>query len=230
MLMTNSSWLEVRATDDAFKLVFNREGARGLGMRCANEAALAEMVQIGREISGVHVSPRRVSVRHPPFDDPGEHEDFFGCPLVFDSHEDAVVFDASVMRLPVLKADEGLSKFILGHLDQRVAERGLEPSLVESVRRIVCNELPGGVPKMEAVAKRVGMSKRTLQRRLGEHDTTFQRFVDHTRQDLADQLLRQTPQPLAAIAFLLGFSEQSAFQRAFKRWTGKTPTEVRAAA
>lgn len=230
IVMTNSSWLDVRMSGEQVTLLFNREGERRLGMRCANEAALAEYVQVAREISGVHVSPERVFVRHEHFGDTSAHEAFFGCDICFAANEDSLIFKTSVMQLPVLKADEGLSNFILGHLDKQVSERGLAPSLVEAVQRIVCDELPGGVPKMETVARRVGMSKRTLQRRLGKHDISFQAFVDNTRQNLANQLLRQTPRPLADIAFLLGFSEQSAFQRAFKRWTGQTPAEYRAVA
>jgi AraC-like DNA-binding protein len=230
MMMTNSSWLDLREDRDVVQLLFRREGQRDLGMRCANEAALGEIVAVSREISGFDVVPRRVCFRHKKPHDIREHERFFRCKVEFLQEVDAVELDASILQLPTIKADEGLSQFVLDHLERASRTLSDVHDLQRSLKRVVCNALPSGAPNMTATAKQLGMSKRTLQRRLAENGTTFQSFVERTRQELASSLLRQTPQPLQEIAFLLGFSEQSAFQRAFKRWTGNTPAEYRSAA
>jgi AraC-like DNA-binding protein len=230
LMMTNSSWLELREGHDTLQLLFRREGQRDLGMRCANEAAIAEMVAVSREISGFDVVPRRVCFRHKKPHDIREHERFFRCKIEFLQEVDAIELDARIFQLPASKADAGLSQFVLDHLERVGRTLPDVDHLQRSLKRIVCDALPGGAPSMAAMAKQLGMSKRTLQRRLSENGTTFQSLVEDTRQELAAGLLRQTSQPLLEIAFLLGFSEQSAFQRAFKRWTGRTPAEYRSAA
>jgi AraC-like DNA-binding protein len=99
--------------------------------------------------------------------------------------------------------------------------------LVAQVRRVLANELVHGTPSIEQVAKRLGMSERTLQRRLHDEGATLQQVLDQLRRDLAAQYLDESQLGLREIAFLLGFAEQSGFQRAFVRWFGQTPRTYR---
>jgi AraC-like DNA-binding protein len=85
------------------------------------------------------------------------------------------------------------------------------------------------VPKAQAIARRLGMSERTLQRRLADEGLSFQKLVDEARRELAEGLLVRSDYSLAEVAFLTGFSEQSAFNRAFKRWLDQTPAAYRQA-
>ena len=227
IVLTDSSWLEISESESSVIVFFRREGARRLGMRCANEAAVAEMVAHSREITGVDFKPRSVRFRHKSPDDVSAHAQFFGCDVLFEQESDGLELDRSVFDLNLPKADGGLSRFVLDHLDRAVAEKGTDRSLEHSLKDLICDAMPDGPPKMTDVARRVGMSRRTLARRLSALDTSFQRFVEDTRQEIATQLLRQTQHSLGEITFLLGFSEQSAFQRAFKRWTGSTPSAFR---
>ncbi|MEO1059263.1 MAG: helix-turn-helix transcriptional regulator, partial [Actinomycetota bacterium] len=114
-----------------------------------------------------------------------------------------------------------------GHLDEQLrvalAERGLEAR----VRHVIANGLADGVPPMRVVASRLGMSERTLHRRLADDDLRYQNLVVEVRRTLATAMLTSTDHTLVDIAFMTGFSDQSAFQRAFKRWTGRTPLSVR---
>ena len=87
--------------------------------------------------------------------------------------------------------------------------------------------LSEGVPALSQISGELGMSARTLQRRLSDHGQSYQNLVDFARQELAQQLLRETRYSLAEVAFLTGFSEQSAITRAFKRWSGQTPRSYR---
>lgn len=99
--------------------------------------------------------------------------------------------------------------------------------LAGRVRRVVTETLGDGLPTLSAVASEIGLGPRTLQRRLSESGQSFQRIVDLARKELALKLLRETEICLAEIAFLTGFSEQSGFTRAFKRWAGQTPRSYR---
>jgi AraC-like DNA-binding protein len=99
--------------------------------------------------------------------------------------------------------------------------------IVNRVAAVIVDMLPSGGVADEKVAETLGMSVRSLQRRLKEADTTFRTILDMTRRDLASTYVRDPDIELAEVAFLLGFSDQSAFSRAFKRWTGNPPSQVR---
>lgn len=101
--------------------------------------------------------------------------------------------------------------------------------LAGRVRRAVTDTLSNGVPTLSAIASEMGLGPRTLQRRLSDSGHSFQGIVDLARKELALRLLRETELCLAEIAFLTGFSEQSGFTRAFKRWAGQTPRSYRLA-
>lgn len=102
-----------------------------------------------------------------------------------------------------------------------------DTSLDKRVRIQISQSLSEGVPAVSEIASRLGMSARTLQRRLSDRGHPFQSLVDDARRELAQRLLRQTEYSLADVAFLTGFSEQSAFNRAFRRWQGQTPRSYR---
>jgi AraC-like DNA-binding protein len=102
-----------------------------------------------------------------------------------------------------------------------------EGSLVHRVKAGIIDSLPSGPVANEKVARELGMSVRSLQRRLAEAGTSFRDLLDTSRQEMAQSYIREPEIELVEIAFLLGFSDQSAFSRAFKRWTGNSPNEVR---
>ncbi|HQU74165.1 MAG TPA: helix-turn-helix transcriptional regulator, partial [Calditrichia bacterium] len=99
--------------------------------------------------------------------------------------------------------------------------------LAGRVRGQVSQALSEGVPRISDVAGQLGMSGRTLQRKLADQGYSYQSLVDEARRHLAGQLLRETDYALVEVAFMTGFSEQSAFSRAFKRWEGQTPRSYR---
>ncbi|MEM9740777.1 MAG: helix-turn-helix transcriptional regulator, partial [Pseudomonadota bacterium] len=102
-----------------------------------------------------------------------------------------------------------------------------DAGLEQRVRIAVSQTLSEGVPTVSDIASHLGMSARTLQRRLSHKGSSFQQLVDHARRHLAEQLLRDTNYSLSEVAFLTGFAEQSGFTRAFKRWAGQTPRSYR---
>lgn len=100
-------------------------------------------------------------------------------------------------------------------------------SLIERTKDFIACVLSEGLPKMDEIARRLGMSVRSLHRRLAKDGMTFQNLTETTRRELAEGLLRDERSSLSEIAFLTGFSEQSSFNRAFKRWVGHTPATYR---
>ncbi|MEL6198975.1 MAG: helix-turn-helix transcriptional regulator, partial [Pseudomonadota bacterium] len=123
--------------------------------------------------------------------------------------------------------DESVSEFFEAHLQETLGDLIEDSALAQRVRLEVTQSLSDGVPTLSDVASSLDMSGRTLQRRLAEQGHAYQDLVDAARRELSERLLRDTDYALAEIAFLAGFSEQSAFTRAFKRWAGQTPRSFR---
>lgn len=205
------------------------EGPTGdLARRCTNESALAQVLKAMRDVSGVAVRPMRVCFRHPAPTDTSEHEAFFGCAVEFGALFDGLELSTATLDTELVLADDGLSTFLVEQLERLAAARETDSdNLVSRVCRAICEHLPSGAPKLDEVASKLGIAPRTLQRQLSAEDATFAQLVDRSRNDLALELLRQTPLSVGEISFALGFSEPSAFHRAFKRWTGTTPSSFR---
>ena len=113
------------------------------------------------------------------------------------------------------------------HADLLLSRLPRGPDLVERTRRAIGGRLRGGDPSLEGVARELGISERSLQRRLSELGYTFNALADEVREATARLYLEQPDIALAEIAYLLGFADQSTFNRAFKRWTGVTPKQAR---
>lgn len=196
------------------------------GAALANECALAAVVSILRQSVGTRVTPIEVTFRHAAPPTVAHHGAFFGCPISFGEAIDGVRLDRAQLAQRTLLADDGLSAYLLTHLDDLKAQ-STNRSLVDDVRAAVAAALPDGQPSKSRIARRLGMSERSLHRRLADHDATFQAIANRARRDAAESLLRSTDHSLAEVAFLTGFSDQTAFTRAFKRWTGRTPAAYR---
>jgi AraC-like DNA-binding protein len=124
-------------------------------------------------------------------------------------------------------ADPGLCAVLDRHAEELLAKYPREDSLIERLRAIIKQQLSGGDASLERVAQQLGMSGRTLQRKLRDHGSSHQELLDEMRRDLAMRHLREPEMAICEVAYLLGFSESSALHRAFKRWTGMTPSEFR---
>lgn len=206
----------------------HRSGPRRLGLRLSNETTLAATLAIAREVApDGRVTPVEVLVRHKAPGSTAAHTRFFGCPVHFDAGRDAIRFSNDTLARGNRLGDEGITRFLLGHLDQALAEITKETSLGDRTRDAIARSLSEGLPRMEDIAVRLGFSVRSLHRRLADDGLTFQMLAEETRRELAMGLLREERYAISEIAFLTGFSEQSAFNRAFKRWNGSTPTEFR---
>lgn len=156
------------------------------------------------------------------------HERAFGCPVRFGAARSELAIARATWDLPAQAASSELLRTLEAHADGMIA--GLRAGSVVSaqVARLIADELQGGDPSLAKIARRMAMSSRTLQRRLGLEQTSFADVLDQTRRHFAQVYLKDPGLALTEIAYLLGFSEQSAFTRAFQRWYGVAPSQFRA--
>jgi AraC-like DNA-binding protein len=226
-LWTSVVGYELRPHPRGALFILHRAGERRLGMRLSNEATLASGVSLARQVSPVPFAPLEVLVRHPAPKSVAYHEEWFGCPVRFDADLDALLISAEALDRPNILGDEGISRYLISHLDAELSEVADEAPVIARARDAIAQGLSEGAPKMADVARGLGLSVRSFHRRLSEHGMSFQTLTEDTRRDLAEGLLRDERHTLAEIAFLTGFSEQSSFTRAFRRWLGTTPASYR---
>lgn len=190
----------------------------------AQEYTLAALVVRLRASAGVAWPLEAVEFTFPRPDDAAEHERIFACPVRFEQPRARLVLPRASWALPVRGADPGLSSVLEDHAQRLVAELPREDAeLLPRLREVLREELRGGDASITHVARRLALGERTLQRRLDELGLGFVDVLAEVRAELAQQYLREPGVSLAEVAWLLGFSDQSAFTRAFKRWTGVTP-------
>lgn len=217
----------LQQSDDGWFFNLDKAGDGRLGMLLSNEASMSAVDVISKEVSTDRFIPIAVYFRHPPRGDKLIYEEHFGCPVHFETDRDALLVSEDSMDAPNKLGDETIAGFFDRHLEEELAALRNDGGLEQNVRRVVANVLSEGVPTLSSIASELAMGPRTLQRRLSDHGHSFQSVVDTARKDLAQRLLRETEYSLAEIAFLTGFSEQSGFTRAFKRWAGQTPRSYR---
>ena len=230
VLTSVSTYTLERHEDGTGVFELHREGERNLGMRLSNEATLASVVSIAREVAATPFTPLAVEIRHPAPGAADLHQQHFGCPVTFDAGRDAIHLSRRALSEPNRQGDESFVRFFDQALEQAVEALYDPPALDVAVSREISQALSGGVPRITTIAGSLGMSGRTLQRRLAAEGRSFQSLVEEARHRLAERLLGSTSYPIADVSFLTGFSEQSAFNRAFRRWTGQTPGHFRQSA
>jgi len=226
-LLTSVASYQVEEGDGGAYMRLHRDGERHLGLRLSNEATIASLVTISQEVCTTAFRPLAVYFRHGAPGSAVAHERHFGCPLHFGSDRDALLVPRELLQRPNRLGDATIARFFDTHLVSELSETDDDASLEHRVRIEVSQALSNGVPKISDIASGLGLSGRTLQRRLSEQGYSFQQLVDAARRELAERLLKDTDYPLAEVAFLTGFSEQSALNRAFKRWAGQTPRSYR---
>lgn len=217
----------LRRSDNGWFFNLDKAGDGRPGMLLSNEASMSAVDVISKEVSTISFMPLAVYFKHAPRGDISVYENHFRCPVHFESGRDALFVSEESMKAPNKLGDETIASFFDRHLEQELASLTNDEALEQSVRRAVANLLSEGVPTLASIASELGIGSRTLQRRLSDQGYSFQSIVDAARRDLAQRLLRKTQYSLAEVAFLTGFSEQSGFTRAFKRWAGQTPRSYR---
>lgn len=195
--------------------------------RQVSENTLANLLVIGRKLTGVDYAPLEISIAHPPPRDTRELERFFRCPMHWNAPHDVLCIATSLLDTPLRKPNPGLTHALEQHAHELLAKLSVEGSFRDRVRERLYADLPSGHVSLEAVARALHMTQRTLQRRLRDEGTTHAELLDELRRGLAEDYLQRSGLGTEDLAVMLGFSDSRAFRRAFKRWTGTSPAEFR---
>jgi AraC-like DNA-binding protein len=197
--------------------------------RHQSECLMLLIVRLLRQLTGLPVSPRRVRFIHPRKECPGEFASYFGRDIEFGCVADEVRFDGSIASAPVLSADPYLSDLLERYHEEALSRRRPgHDSFRAMAEDAIVPLLPHAEVRIGEIARRLGVSERTLARRLSAEGLTFSDLLGQLRLHLAKRYLAEGDMSISQVAWLLGYQEVSAFSKAFKRWTGKTPRAMRA--
>lgn len=192
----------------------------------ATDAFAALQVRTARGLSGGSVAPLRVELSRPAPADPAAYERAFHAPVRFGAPDNRLVFAAADFARPLEGANPELARLNESLAAQQLARLDTA-DLPARLRALLIERLPDGEPTAADLAAALHLSLRSLQRKLAERGLRYDSLLDDTRRELALQQLREARLSLIEVAFLLGFSDASSFTRAFRRWTGLTPSAWR---
>jgi AraC-like DNA-binding protein len=197
-------------------------GAEGAYARHSDECAMAEMTIGVRFLTGKAVGPSVVRFRHRAPRWLAEHDATFGCPIEFDAAHTEIAFGDAVLETPMQHANEVFFAIFEQQVQQALARLPQRMRTSEAVRATLRGALAGGDCTLAGTARAIGVSTRTMQRRLQAEGTSFAEVVDALRRELAVAYLDRGI-PIPEVAALLGYSDTTAFHHAFRRWTGSSP-------
>lgn len=226
-LLSNTFVWQIQKEGNTSHVVLNREAHRR-GMELSTEASLSATVVVLQAMSERDITPVQVSFKHSPPKDLSSFTEAFNCPILFDQARYAISYKIEDLDLRTAKADASINSYLLQQVDEKTKGIKIPGSkFVRDVESLIKDALPTGIPSIHHIADLLAMSNRTLTRRLSETGVTYRDLIKKTQESIAKHLLRNTEQSIGEVAFLTGFSEQSAFNRAFKKWTNQTPLEFR---
>jgi len=198
------------------------------GAKQVTEFATAVILKGVREVAGRNIRPMHVSFAHGRNSDLRAFERYFRCPVEFGASRDQLAFSNETLALPLVTADPRLLETLRPICDAAAKERNTAiGSLRAAVEKETQKLLPHGKAKRHSVARSLGLSERTLTRKLADEGTTYEQISDQLRQSLALQYIKEQGVSLSQIAWLLGYEGPASFNRAFRRWTGRSPSVAR---
>ncbi len=205
-----------------FNWVLGREFAPPLLV----DVAFASSLVMGRRGTDQSIHPLRVELRRS-----GEHraiyEAYYGCPVKFKARHNSIVYRTSDLDRAFITYNAELLAMLSPQLDRELARRKAEQTVADRVKWVLMRLLGAQRPGIMEVARELGMSCRTLQRRITEESSSFRQLVNEARRELAKQYLLQPSLNLGETACLLGYEDPNSFFRAFREWEGTTPGEWR---
>lgn len=188
---------------------------------------LAILLELGRRGTGQPLQARYVEFQS-PMGEVQELEAYFGCPVRTGTEFNRLTLHRSDLDRPFSSYNEELLEILTPALEETLEEEGRSHSMRERVKWMIKRNLSAGRPEIGLVSRELGLSNRTLQRRLTEEDTSFQRLLTQARQEQAREYLTDPSLDMKEVAFLIGYEDQNSFYRAFRLWEGDTPSHWRA--
>jgi AraC-like DNA-binding protein len=189
---------------------------------------LTAVIRVCRQLTNRHLVPTHARLIHRRTEHASGLSSFLGCDVAFEAEVDEIVFPENAQDMPVVGGDPYLNKLLVKYCEEALVARGARGrTLRTDLENAIVPLLPHGKAHAGEIARRLGMSRRTLARRLSAKGLTFAGILADLRVDLGERHLRDGDLAISQVAWLLGYREVSAFTHAFRRWTGKTPRQVR---
>lgn len=188
---------------------------------------LSAIINIGRWMIGPIYTPLKVEFSIAPPADISLYQKFFKCPLLFNQTVNRITFDREIENIRIPYANLEVLKMMREKADKIIVELNADDSFSRQVSLLITSTLMHEEPDKTVIAAQLNISPRTLQRKLAKEDTSYQQLLDQIRYQLAQNYLQDTQLTVTDIAYMLGFTEPSAFYRAFKKWHGMTPGQYR---
>jgi len=192
-----------------------------------DEFSLTLLLVRSRQASGTDWTPDHIMFQHERSDGDRELARVFGCPIAFGAAETEMRFAPSVLQVPHVRSDSRLLAVLTRYADSLLTSLPSRGDLVASVSSAIARQMAMALPLLPSTAAAVRLPERTLQRRLAENGVSHSTLVDEVRRDLAVKYIGDAGLSVSEIAYLLHFSDATAFHRAFKRWTGEAPVQYR---
>jgi AraC-like DNA-binding protein len=225
-MMTDKEELTLTESEEEFRLIIENPASDYPTAPEDLDASFAALIHLCRMCHGESFNPRRITMGRPSLPDPAPFAEHFRAPIQYSGNENSVCFDKvdALTALPtanaeVARANEKIVQEYLARFDRS--------SVAMQVRARLTEQLSSGHTTQESIADALHMSLRSLQRRLNNEDTSYKSLLDETRRELAAHYMAESHRSINEITYLLGFSEPSNFSRAFRRWTGKSPSAYR---
>jgi len=227
-VLVNEGVLQQCTVGRQIRIAFKYVGISRHLDRHQSEFWMVLLVRVLRQLTGLGVSASRVRLVHARQKTPRELAPFLGRDIRFGASVDEISFSAPIGSARVIGADPYLNKHLIAYYEDALARRRVSRgSFRAQVENAVVPLLPHAEVRIGEIARRLGLSQRTLARRLNEEGLSFSALLAGLRHDLADRYLADGDTSISQIAWLLGYQEVSAFSKAYKRWSGKAPREVR---
>jgi AraC-like DNA-binding protein len=190
------------------------------------ESTFSSSVRLIRTLTGVDLSPLEVTFTSPKPESTSEYTRIFKCPVLFEQNENSMTFDIRIANTPILYANPELLNYFENYAQEFIAEMDNPHRHTKAVTKIILSHLDDDDLTIKKVAKEMAVSVRTLQNRLKEEGVVFSELLTDIRERLAKKYLKED-YTVEEITYLLGYSEPSAFRKAFKKWLGVTPRQYR---
>lgn len=226
-LLSNTYVFKIEREKEVSKIHLFRDAHRR-GVALSNEATFSATVVVLQAMTESKMAPLEVSFKHKAPEDIQSYTEGFRCPILFNQDHNYISYRKVDFDTRTAKADVSINKFLVERVEEET--KGIEISplkIAADVENLIKNALPSGIPSINQIGRHIGMSSRTLTRRLSDNGITFRDLVKRTQEKISKELLKNPSLSISDIAYQTGFSEQSAFNRAFKRWTGQSPTAFR---
>jgi len=185
------------------------------------------IIKMLRSISGKNISPSLVemTISRPRYS--AELLNFYDCSIAFGAKKNRIYYNNSILNTPIISADISLFNALEYYLSEQIKVRATEKNLINKIRHLIRISLSEGTPNIDVIAKKLGLSRRTLQRRLTCEDISFSFEVESIREKIAIEYIENSQLSFTDIALVLGYGELSSFSRAFRRWTYLSPQEYK---